>query len=305
MIKLLQGPSGLAISLSAILTLAFAAPGSVIVAFVLLRPAKVMNRMVAGELDVSGPTLLSLMALGIFVAAAICMRILRSVSWVARMSAAPPIAFACVAVLVGAFIWIVMGFREPELALRLPVAVAQTVLGFSVLWSGRVLAALFTSWRIAPRVALRGIAFGLIGSTVGAALGGAVAVARGLEPSPFDSPHWFYVLAVPAMAAFGWAAPRPPAASTSFAVIAVLFTAVTALIVPLMLVATPPEVVCDWGVWNPHYVVLGFEWEPWRWRLTSGWSLIPAPSALTELSLLHIFDPVPKVVSPEGGYCPE
>ena len=107
------------------------------------------------------------------------------------------------------------------------------------------------------------------------------------------------------MAAFGWAAPRPPAASTSFAVIAVLFTAVTALIVPLMLVATPPEVVCDWGVWNPHYVVLGFEWEPWRWRLTSGWSLIPAPSALTELSLLHIFDPVPKVVSPEGGYCPE
>lgn len=304
-IKRLQGFGGLGVSLGAVLTLVLAAPGSVFVALILLHPLEMANEAIKGRLDVTGAVILSLMALGLLCTAMVYVWLLRFARTVTKIIATPAIAFGCAAVLVGTFIWIAMGFRESELRPRLPMAAAQTVLGFSLLWSGRVLLALLASLRTAPGMALRGIVLGLIGSAGGAALGAAIAVARGLEPSPFEPPHWFYVLAVPAMAAFGWAAPRPQAASASFAVVAVIFTAATTLYVPLTVLAALPEVACDWGVWNPHYEILGFEWEPWRWKQKHNWNWIIAPGALTELSLLHIFDPVPKLTSPKGGYCPD
>lgn len=299
-IKYLQGIRGLAIALGIVVILVLAAPGSIYVAFVLLRPFELANELIMGRVDPFLWVILSLIALGAFIATVVYVRLLRSQRIFTKIVATIAIALGCAAVLVGASFWIVIG-----LGLRLPIAVAQTVYGFSILWSGRRLLGLLRSSSTAPRTALGGIVLGLIGSTVLAILGGGIAVARGLELSPFQAPHWFYVLAVPAVAAFGWAAPRPQASSASFAVVAVLFIAATTLYVPLTAYAGLPEVACDWGIWNPHYDLLGFKWEPWRWKQKYGWNWILAPGALTELSLWHIFDPVPNLAAPKGGYCPD
>jgi len=146
---------------------------------------------------------------------------------------------------------------------------------------------------------------GLTGSTVLAALGLGIAVARGLEPSPFQAPHWFYILAVPAFAAFGWTAPTPRAPSAAFAVAAVLFTAATTFYVLATLGG--PKIDCDMLRQHPpyHEVAGGYAWEPWRWKPKHVWEWAVAPGALTELSLLHIFDPVPNLAYPKGGYCPD
>jgi hypothetical protein len=146
---------------------------------------------------------------------------------------------------------------------------------------------------------------GLTGSTVLAALGLGIAVARGLEPSPFQAPHWFYILAVPAFAAFGWTAPTPRAPSAAFAVAAVLFTAATTFYVLATLGG--PKIDCDMlRQYPPHHEVAGgYAREPWRWKPKHVWEWAVAPGALTELSLLHIFDPVPNLAYPKGGYCPD
>lgn len=305
MIKLLQGHSGLAISLGAVLTLVLVAPGSVIVVLMLLHPAEVAHDMIKGRLGVTQVVILGLMALGTLIAAAIRVRALHSVSRVTKMIATPAIAFGCAAVLVGAFIWIALGVQEREIRPRLPIVAAQTVLGFSILWSGRVLAGLVASFRIEPRLALRGIVRGLIASAAAATLGATIAVARGLEPSPFEPPHWFYVLAIPAIAGFGWTALRPQIPSKLFGVLALTLVLTTTLYGLATAYSGLPDIECDMHVFNPHYDVGGFEREPWRWSQKAAWGWIFAPGALTELSLVYIFEPVPNVVSPKGGHCPE
>ena len=298
-IKYLQGIRGLAIALGAVLTLILAAPGSIYVVFVLLRPVELANELVKGRVDPFLWVILALIALGVLIASVVHVRFLRSQRTVMKIIATFAVAFGCAAVLVGASFWIVIG-----LGLRLPIAMAQTVLGFSILWSGRILLGLLRSSRTTPHAALRGIVLGLIGSVVGATLGAGISVARGLEPSPFQAPHWFYVLAVPAVAVFGWVAPRPQSPSAAFAVVAVLFTAATTFYVPMAIYWGLPEIRCEWFAQYPHHEVAGYAWEPWRWKATYIWQWALAPGALTELSLLHIFVPVPNVTAPKGGYCP-
>ena len=299
-IKYLQGIRGLAIALGIVLILVLAAPGSIYVVFVLLRPFELANELVKGRADSFLWVIVALIALGAFIATVVHVRLLRSQKTVTRIVATIAVAFGCAAVLVGASFWIAIG-----LGLRLPIAVAQTVLGFSILWSGRILLRLLRSSRTTPHAALRGIVLGLIGSVVAATLGAGIAVARGLELSPFQAPHWFYVLAVPALAAFGWTAPRPRAPSAAFAAATILFTAATAFYVPMVVVGGLPEIRCDWYGQDPYYEVAGgYAWEPWRWKATYVWQWALAPGALTELSILHIFVPVPNVTAPKGGYCP-
>jgi hypothetical protein len=307
-IRHLQGIHGLAIAMGAVLTLVPAVPGSIYViyvALVLLRPRELANELIKGRVDPLLWTILALIAVGIFIATVVEVRILNSVRIVTKIVATIAVAFGCSAVLVGALICIVVALREPELILRPATAVAQTVLGFSILWSSRKLLGLLRSSRTAPRAAFGGVVLGLIGSTVAAAFGAGIAVARGLEPSPFQAPHWFYVLAVPAVAAFGWATPPPRLPSTAFAAAAVLFIAATTFYVLATLGG--PKIDCDMlRQYPPYYEVAGgYAWEPWRWKPKHVWEWAVAPGALTELSLLHIFDPVPNLAYPKGGYCPD
>jgi hypothetical protein len=299
-IKYLQGIRGLAIALGIVLTLVLAAPGSIYVVFVLLRPFQLANELIKGRVDPFLWVILSLILLGAVIATVVHLRLLRSQRAVIKIIATITVAFGCAAVLVGASFWIVLG-----LGFRLPIAVAQTVYGFSILWSGRKLLGLLRSYYTAPGTTLGGIMLGLTGSTVLAALGLGIAVARGLEPSPFQAPHWFYILAVPAFAAFGWTAPTPRAPSAAFAVAAVLFTAATTFYVLATLGG--PKIDCDMlRQYPPHHEVAGgYAWEPWRWKPKHVWEWAVAPGALTELSLLHIFDPVPNLAYPKGGYCPD
>jgi hypothetical protein len=299
-IKYLHGIRGLAIALGIVLTLVLAAPGSIYVVFVLLRPFQLANELIKGRVDPFLWVILSLILLGAVIATVVHLRLLRSQRAVIKIIATITVAFGCAAVLVGASFWIVLG-----LGFRLPIAVAQTVYGFSILWSGRKLLGLLRSYYTAPGTTLGGIMLGLTGSTVLAALGLGIAVARGLEPSPFQAPHWFYILAVPAFAAFGWTAPTPRAPSAAFAVAAVLFTAATTFYVLATLGG--PKIDCDMlRQYPPHHEVAGgYAWEPWRWKPKHVWEWAVAPGALTELSLLHIFDPVPNLAYPKGGYCPD
>jgi hypothetical protein len=299
-IKYLQGIRGLAIALGIVLTLVLAAPGSIYVVFVLLRPFQLANELIKGRVDPFLWVILSLILLGAVIATVVHLRLLRSQRAVIKIIATITVAFGCAAVLVGASFWIVLG-----LGFRLPFAVAQTVYGFSILWSGRKLLGLLRSYHTAPGTTLGGIMLGLTGSTVLAALGLGIAVARGLEPSPFQAPHWFYILAVPAFAAFGWTAPTPRAPSAAFAVAAVLFTAATTFYVLATLGG--PKIDCDMLRQYPpyHKVAGGYAREPWRWKPKHVWEWAVAPGALTELSLLHIFDPVPNLAYPKGGYCPD
>jgi hypothetical protein len=300
-IKYLQGIRGLAIALGLVLTLVLAAPGSIYVVFVLLRPFQLANELIKGRVDPFLWVILSLILLGAVIATVVHLRLLRSQRAVIKIIATITVAFGCAAVLVGASFWIVLG-----LGFRLPIAVAQTVYGFSILWSGRKLLGLLRSYYTAPGTTLGGIMLGLTGSTVLAALGLGIAVARGLEPSPFQAPHWFYVLGVPAIAAFGWFAPASRAPSAGFAVLAVLCIAATSLYVSMAFVGGLPEINCDLFGQHPyHEVAGGYAREPWRWKAKYVWQWTLAPGALTELSLLHIFDPVPNLAYPKGGYCPD
>jgi hypothetical protein len=304
-IKHLQGMRGLALSLGAVLILVPVAPGSLYVAVVLLRPFELANELIKGRVDPFLWVILSLITLGAVIATLVHVRLLRSQRTVIKVVATIAIAFGCAAVMVGAFICIAIAFREPELKLRVITAVAQTVLGFSILWSGRKLLGLLRSSRATPRAALRGMMLGLIGSLMAGAFGAGTAIARGLEASPLQPPHWFYILAVPAFAAFGWTAPTPRTPSAAFAVAAVLFTAATTFYVLATLGG--PKIDCDMLRQYPpyHEVAGGYAWEPWRWKPKHVWEWAVAPGALTELSLLHIFDPVPNLAYPKGGYCPD
>lgn len=304
-IKRLQGIGGLGVSLWVVLTVVMSAPGLVLVALVLLHPLEIVNEAIKGRLDPFWWVILSLIALGAFIATVVRLRFLRSARTVTKIIAPIAIAIGCATLPVGAFVWIVMGLRETELELRLPMVAAQTVLGFSILWSGRVLAGLVASFRIEPRFALRGIVRGLIASAAAATLGATIAVGRGLEPSPFEPPHWFYVLAIPAIAGFGWTAPQPQIPSKLFGVLALTLVLTTTLYGLARAYSGLPDIECDMHVFNPHYDVGGFEWEPWRWSQKAAWGWIFAPNALTELSLVYIFEPVPNVVSPKGGHCPQ
>ncbi len=304
-IKRLQGIGGLGVSLGVVLTVVVAAPGLVLVALLLLHPLEIVNEAIKGRLDPFWWVILSLIALGAFIATVVRLQFLRSARTVTKIIAPITIAIGCATLPVEAFVWIAMGLRESELALRLLIVAAQTVLGFSILWSGRVLAGLVASFRIEPRLALRGIVRGLIASAAAATLGAAIAVARGLEPSPFAPPHWFYVLAVPAIAGFGWTAHQPRIPSKLFGVLALTLVLTTTLSGLATAFSGLPDIECDMHVFNPHYNVGGFEWEPWRWRQESAWGWFFAPSVLAGLSLVYIFEPVPNVVSPKGGHCPE
>jgi hypothetical protein len=141
------------------------------------------------------------------------------------------------------------------------------------------------------------------GSLVAAALAGALAIGRGLELSLLARPHWFYVLVVPAVAGFGLTTSGTSGPSKLFSTLTVTVVLLIILYCFGILYFGAPEILCDMHIYNPHYEVLGFDWEPWHWKQRVAWRWVFAPGALTELSILHVFDPVPNRYDSAGAYC--
>jgi len=77
-IKYLHGIRGLAIALGIVLTLVLAAPGSIYVVFVLLRPFQLANELIKGRVDPFLWVILSLILLGAVIATVVHLRLLRS-----------------------------------------------------------------------------------------------------------------------------------------------------------------------------------------------------------------------------------
>ena len=190
-----------------------------------------------------------------------------------------------------------------ELGGRLLMLSAQTLLGLLLFRAGRKAWEVMTGFRENPLAAVRQCAFAASVSLVVAAVAGAVAMGRGLEPSLLARPHWFYVLAVPAVAGVGLTVTEPKVPSKLLGGLTLIVVMLTISYSLGTVLFGLPEISCDMHIHNPHYEVLGFDWEPWHWSPRETWAWIFAPGALTELSLLHVFHPVPKVVSPPRDYC--
>jgi hypothetical protein len=191
------------------------------------------------------------------------------------------------ALLIGATTWI-GGDDLGYIALIL----TESVLTFSLLWSLWALISMIVPAAGEPSKVLTGTSMGLTGALVAVVGASAVAVFRGAELARLDSTHAFYILVVPALAGFGWGAPRPKKRSLVFAAMSgLLILAMAWYAVPVHFME-PPRIECDHSYEPPRHNAYGFEYEPWRWKAYKPFYWTAAPGSLAELTLRHIAQPL-------------
>jgi hypothetical protein len=273
-------------------------PGAVVVGFLVLKADEVIGDLLAGHAARENTVFLVTVIVVWAFSAVASYRLIGIDRLVLRLLAAAGCGLLAAVVAAGLVFWV-----EIELGGRLLMLSAQTMLGLLLLRAGLKAWEVVGAFRGNPVAAARQFALGAAGSLLAAALAGAVGIGRGLELSVLARPHWFYVLVVPAAAGFGLVDRQPNVASKSLGVLTFVVVVLTIFYSLGAVIFGLPEISCDMHIYNPHYEVLGFDWEPWRWNQRELWRWIFAPGALTELSLLHVVDPVPNVVSPPQGYC--
>jgi hypothetical protein len=177
-------------------------------------------------------------------------------------------------------------------------ALWPSLISFSLLWSGRVMAhdveRLLTGSR-RMRAALS-IARGLMGACICATMGAWIAVRHGAELSALHAPRAFYIVVVPAVAGFGWAASWPTTPSRGF-IVALLFVALSmAVFTVLRPSSRDNKIECQYwyptGVHNVFGFRTDFRYEPWRWRLESPFDVLFVPGVLGELTVSYMRDPL-------------
>jgi hypothetical protein len=272
-------------------------PGAVVVGFLAMKADDVIGDLLAGHARRETTMfLVTVLAVWAFSTAA-SYRLIGIDRLVLRLLVAAGCGLLAAVVAAGLVFWV-----EIELGGRLLMLSAQTLLGLLLLRAGRKAWEVAGAFRGNPIAAARQFALTAAGSLLSASLAGAVAWGRGLE-SLLARPHWFYVLVVPAAAGFGVFVPQRNGPSKPLGVLTLIMVMLTISHCLGTVVLGLPEIVCDMHIRNPHYQVLGFDWEPWHWSQRDAWRWVFAPGAFTELSVLHVFDPVPNVVSPAKGYC--
>ena len=272
-------------------------PGAVVVSMVAVQ-AENVPAILTGRFGRESQILLATSLCSAALGTAACFYSIRIERQLRRLLAAVGCGLAAAVVAAGIVFWVKM-----ELGGRLLMLSAQIALALLLLRAGRNAWEVVTGFRESPLAAVRQIAPAAAGSLVAAAVAGGVAMGRGLELSLLARPHWFYALTVPAIAGFGLTVTKPNVPSNLLGVLTLIVVMLTISYSLGTALFGAPEIFCDMHIRNPHYQVLGFDWEPWHWSQREDWRWIFAPGALTELSLLHIFDPVPNIDSPTPGYC--
>ncbi len=191
------------------------------------------------------------------------------------------------AVLIGLIMWIESGDFN-----YLVLILVQSALLFSVLWLARALPPLVASAVNHPLNAPLGIAMGVAGTAIAVATASVIAALRGAELDQLDPTHMFYIWIMPALAGFGWGAPRPKARSP-------LFAGAGGLLIVLMVYYAipvhflePPSVECYFPYEKPRHVAYWFEFQPWRWEVEGPYAWLATPGGLAELTLRHIWQPL-------------
>jgi hypothetical protein len=273
-------------------------PGGVVVAFLVLKADEVIGDLLAGHARQENNVFLATVLLVWVFSAVTSYGLIRIDRLVLRLLAAAGCGLLAVVVAAGLVFWV-----KIELGGRLLMLSAQTLLSLLLVRAARNAWEVATAFRESPLTAVRQCAPAAAGSLLAAALAGAVALGRGLELSLLARPHWFYVLIVPAVAGLGLVSNRSQVPSKPFGVLTTIVVLLTVAYCFGTVLFGMPEILCDMRIRNPHYQVLGFDWEPWHWSQRQGWRWVFAPGALTELSLLHVVDPVPNSNAPGGTYC--
>ena len=128
---------------------------------------------------------------------------------------------------------------------------------------------------------------------------------RGADLSRLDDVHQFYILAIPAIAGFGWTAPRMPSRSVGFAVISFLMMVLVAFYTLPFPFVERASVRCSYAYEKPRHYAFGFQYEPWTWERPYNfyaWAL--APGALAELTLRYINQPLTGMLCDGRGDLP-
>lgn len=177
-------------------------------------------------------------------------------------------------------------------------ALWPSLIAFSLLWSGRVIAhdveRLLTGSR--RMKAALSIARGLIGACMCAAIGAWIAVRHGAELSALHAPRPFYIVVVPAVAGFGWTASWPTTPSREFILALLIIALCMAVFTVLRPSSRDNKIECQYWYPNGVHNVFGFRtdfrYEPWRWRLESAFDVLFIPGVLGELTVSYIREPL-------------
>lgn len=203
------------------------------------------------------------------------------------------------AILIGGMGWIATNALD-----FLILILAQSTLLFSLVWSARTLPPLVASAVSRPLNALVGTGMAFAGAAIAVAAASAAAALRGGDLGRLDSTHVFYVWIVPALAGFGWGAPRPQGRSQLFACAAGLVIVLMVIYAIPVHFAEPPHVECDFPYEKPRHVAYGFQFEPWRWEVDRSYAWLVAPGAFAELTLRYIAQPLIRFTCTDSGDLP-
>jgi hypothetical protein len=184
--------------------------------------------------------------------------------------------------------WLSADFRP-----LLFLGIAQVIILVSIAWSCRSLQDLIFDSLDKRQVAWKGIASGAAGSVIVATIALSLSVARGLDLTRLDEVHRFYITAVPAIAGFGWTAPRPRRESFLVATILIVLTLLVAFYSLPFPFVERDRIECDYSYEKPRHSAFGFESVPWHWEQPyDPFSWILAPGALAELTVRYITQPL-------------
>jgi hypothetical protein len=134
------------------------------------------------------------------------------------------LGFIIANVAIGSYLWIFTEFSQ-----LLVSGIADAIILFSILWTGRTISALLAQGISRPLLMVAGLLRGLGGCIAGAALATTIARIQAGALDGFDDVHRFYILVVPAIAGFGWCAPRPSRPSLLFTGTSFTFAALLVL----------------------------------------------------------------------------
>jgi hypothetical protein len=204
-----------------------------------------------------------------------------------RLVATLTLAFIIANVAIGSYLWTFTEFWQ-----LLVSGIADAFILFSILWTGRAFSALLYQGISRSIVMIVGLLSGLAGSMAGAALAAVIAWSQARDFDGFDNVHRFYILVVPAIAGFGWCAPRPTRRSLLFTGALLGFAALLVLWILPFPFEEPAHVACHLPNEKPRHDALGFELEPWHWSLYDWEDWVFAPGALTELTLRYVAHPL-------------
>jgi hypothetical protein len=197
------------------------------------------------------------------------------------------LGFIIANVAIGSYLWIFTEFSE-----LLVSGIADAIILFSILWTGRTIFALVAQGISRPLLMMAGLLRGLCGCIAGAALATTIARIQAGALDGFDDVHRFYIIVVPAIAGFGWCVPRPSRPSLLFTWTSLGFAALLVLWVLPFPFEEPAHVACHFPYEKPRHDAFGFELEPWYWYAYNWEEWAFAPGALTELTLRYVTQPL-------------